>query len=105
MPTSTPPEPSGWTFWIGTAIGAALIPLSVVAGPGLVLLALVLFRHGGLAILAGFVALAAGIPACISILMLEFSTLMKRPLPVLGTLAVVAYNTAIFVAFEYVLGR
>ena len=82
-----------------------MIPLSFVMGPGPLLLSVVLFRHGGFAILGGLFALAAAIPGCISILTLEFSTLMKRPMPLLGALAVVVDNTAVFAAFECVLGK
>ena len=72
------------------------LPLSFFVPPTLVIVAVRLFRHDGFGILGGLAALAIAIPTGIAILTLELKTLSHRPVKVVGTLLVVAYNTAVF---------
>ncbi len=78
-------------------------PLSFFLPPALVLIAIRWFQHGWVGILGGLIALAIAIPTGFTIILLELKTLNKRPLDVSGTLLVVAYNTAVYVAFRYFL--
>ena len=79
------------------------LPLSFFLPPALLLLGIHLFQFGWLGVLGGLGAIAFAVPPGLTIVLLEIRTLQQRPVNISGTILVITYNTAVFLAFSYFL--